>query len=255
MPPLIGFFWGDALGAFVWAGLVARLFIWHCTFLVNSFAHMHGLQPYSDEDTSRGNLVRASSSGPRDNQRLKCSKLLALLTGGEGNHNFHHSFPHDFRSGPSNLDWDPSKWIIIGLHHLGWVSGLRKAREIDVTDSLEHMKKKTLHPGVALEEEDSEWQGEVWNDAEVFTFQEKNPSRCLLLLGGYVVDVTRYLGEHPGGAAHLRTHSIRKQGDINSTGAQWAFYGGFNNHSRAAKKRMREMRIAKLIEPGVNNAI
>ena len=50
--------------------------VWHCTFLVNSYvlgyrhkcfvslfpslAHWEGLQPYTDEITARGNLVRVS---------------------------------------------------------------------------------------------------------------------------------------------------------------------------------------------------
>ncbi|KAK7451292.1 hypothetical protein VKT23_012632 [Stygiomarasmius scandens] len=58
LPTLIGCSWGEPLPAFVWGGLVARILIWHCTFLVNSLAHWDGLQPYSDEDTSRGTLVR-----------------------------------------------------------------------------------------------------------------------------------------------------------------------------------------------------
>lgn len=88
LPTILGSLWNDPWGSFIWAGLLARLFIWHSTFLVNSFvfrqsktislpddtvfrlAHWDGLQPYSDENTSRGNL------------------LLALMTGGEGNHNF-----------------------------------------------------------------------------------------------------------------------------------------------------------------------
>lgn len=55
-----------------------------------SLAHWDGLQPYSDEDTSRGNLV-----GDLDLIKVAISKLsqvLALLTGGEGNHNFVSAF-------------------------------------------------------------------------------------------------------------------------------------------------------------------
>lgn len=32
-PPMIGHFWGDALGAFVWGGLVARLFSRRINFI------------------------------------------------------------------------------------------------------------------------------------------------------------------------------------------------------------------------------
>jgi stearoyl-CoA desaturase (delta-9 desaturase) len=75
LPPCLGYFWGDGFGAFIWGGLVARVLstsisatsvdymwtsgfaVWHCVFAVNSLAHWHGLQPFTDEDTSKGNLV------------------------------------------------------------------------------------------------------------------------------------------------------------------------------------------------------
>ncbi|KAL1738642.1 hypothetical protein HDZ31DRAFT_17888, partial [Schizophyllum fasciatum] len=88
LPPLIGTLWSDPMGTYIWAGLVARLFS-EPPAADDLLAHWDGLQPYSDENTSRGNLI------------------LALLTGGEGNHNF-HTFPHDYRSGPSYRDWDPT---------------------------------------------------------------------------------------------------------------------------------------------------
>ncbi|KAF6766735.1 hypothetical protein DFP72DRAFT_867422 [Ephemerocybe angulata] len=196
-PPLVGLTWKDPMGSFIWAGLVSRLFIWHCTFLVNSLAHADGLQPYSDEDTSRGNLI------------------LALLTGGEGNHNY-HAFPHDFRSGPSKLDWDPSKWIILTLHRLGLIHGLRRAKEDDIAD------------------------------ADLAVYRQNKPASCLLVLDGFVLDVTSYLGEHPGGAAILREYSVRADGhQKNPKEVQWAFFGGLNNHSRSARRVMRSMRIAR----------
>ncbi|KAF8971683.1 hypothetical protein BDZ97DRAFT_2024637 [Flammula alnicola] len=227
-PTLLGSLWHDALGGFVWGGLLARLCIWHCTFLVNSLAHWDGLQPYSDEDTSRGNLV------------------LALLTGGEGNHNF-HSFPHDFRSGPSLIDWDPSKWIILGLQKLGLASSLRRAREEDLVEAVRHMQKKEAL-GI-VEPEDNSWDGEVWNLGRVKEYAEAKAGRCIVLIDGFVVDATQYLGEHPAGSNILRTYSIRLQNDIETWHkADWAFNGGMNNHSRAARRQMRELRVAKLVD-------
>ncbi|KAK7062724.1 hypothetical protein VNI00_000212 [Paramarasmius palmivorus] len=153
LPSLLGALWGDPVGAYVWGGLVARIAVWHCTFLVNSWvfhqlrtipftnsipslAHWHGLQPYSDEDTSRGNLV------------------LAILTSGEGSHNF-HAFPHDYRSGPSATAWDPSKWIILLLHRFGLVRGLRTARETDMKEALVYMSHKAAHGVPPKEDEKS----------------------------------------------------------------------------------------------------
>ncbi|RXW22667.1 hypothetical protein EST38_g3171 [Candolleomyces aberdarensis] len=142
-PPLLGLLWEDPVAKFMETDTDVFL-VWHCTFLVNSLAHKDGLQPYSDEDTSRGNF------------------LLAILTGGEGNHNFHHTFPHDFRSGPSAFDWDPSKWIILALSELGLVHGLRRAKKEDVTEAAHYMHKKysgeTQLKESSADETEEEWQ-------------------------------------------------------------------------------------------------
>ncbi|KAF8910097.1 hypothetical protein CPB84DRAFT_1958587 [Gymnopilus junonius] len=227
-PTLLASLWGDALGGYIWGGLVARLCVWHCTFLVNSLAHWDGLQPYSDEDTSRGNLI------------------LALLTGGEGNHNF-HSFPHDFRSGPSLFDWDPSKWIILGLQKLGLVTSLRRARKDDLVEAVQYMQQKDRLG--EIESEDGTWTGEIWNINQVKEYVQDEPGRCVLLIHGFAVDATKYLGEHPGGAIILRKYAVKLTTDVDAwLKAEWAFSGGLNNHSRAARRRMRELRLAKLVD-------
>uniref|UniRef100_D8PRD9 Cytochrome b5 heme-binding domain-containing protein n=1 Tax=Schizophyllum commune (strain H4-8 / FGSC 9210) TaxID=578458 RepID=D8PRD9_SCHCM len=215
-PSLIGMLWSDPVGTYIWAGLVARLF--------SALAHWDGLQPYSDENTSRGNLI------------------LALLTGGEGNHNF-HTFPHDYRSGPSYLDWDPTKWIIAALHRLGFVKGLRRARDADLRAALAHMQLKGHHHHETSDEEDDEpWTGPVWGVAELKA--KASQGACLLIIEGYVVDATAYLGEHPGGASILRkyAYSSKLEETIDAT---WAFEGGLNNHSWPARRGMRELRVAK----------
>ncbi|KAJ7610805.1 hypothetical protein FB45DRAFT_982113 [Roridomyces roridus] len=224
VPTLLGMLWNDPSGAFVWGGLVSRLAIWHCTFLVNSLAHWDGLQPYSDEDTSRGTF------------------LLALLTGGEGSHNFHHSFPHDWRSGPYFWNWDPSKWIIYALHSLGLVTGLRSVRDKDLKEAVEYMRYKETH-GIPPEHDAAPWTGETWGLSQAYDYIEAKPGRCLVVIEDYFFDVTPYLGEHPGGAALLRKYSVRPKQDLIE--ASWAFDGGLNNHSRSARKRMEDFKIAR----------
>ncbi|KAJ7193290.1 hypothetical protein GGX14DRAFT_16256 [Mycena pura] len=223
VPTLLGMMWGDPSGAFVWGGLVAKLAVWHCTFLVNSLAHWDGLQPYSDENTSRGNLI------------------LALLTGGEGSHNF-HSFPHDWRSGPHYWNWDPSKWIIFVLYRLGLVNSLRSARDQDLKEAQEYMHFKGKH-GVAPAPQDASWTGETWDMHRALEHIKSMPGSCVVVIDDYFVDVTAYLREHPGGATVLRKYSVRPQRDYAE--ASWAFDGGLNNHSRSARKRMKEFRIAR----------
>jgi stearoyl-CoA desaturase (delta-9 desaturase) len=34
---------------------------------------------------------------------------MALLTFGEGYHNYHHEFQHDYRNGVKPWQWDPTK--------------------------------------------------------------------------------------------------------------------------------------------------
>lgn len=99
LPTLIGASYGDTMGGFIWGGIVSTVFIWHFTFFINSLAHYVGEQAYSEDLSARGNFI------------------LAVFTGGEANHNYHHAFPKDYRNGPRTFDWDPTKWIIYGLHN------------------------------------------------------------------------------------------------------------------------------------------
>ncbi|KLO07101.1 putative stearoyl-CoA desaturase [Schizopora paradoxa] len=246
MPWLFGALWGDATGSFIWGGLVSRLAIWHCTFCVNSLAHWEGLQPYTDENTSRGNVI------------------LAILTCGEGNHNF-HAFPHDFRSGPSKLDWDPSKWIIVALDKLGLAHELNRARDKDIQSALSWMKSKHHHDaqssssssesssGTSDEGEDSETTDELplWTERELSEYVgEGKTRRCVLVINERVVDVSVYLNEHPGGPTLLRKYAYKPPGDSKDIGrnATWAFMGGMNKHSRAANRRLQEITVARMAE-------
>jgi stearoyl-CoA desaturase (delta-9 desaturase) len=111
LPTILGFTWGDALGGFLYGGYVSRIVIWHSTWLINSLAHSWGEQEFSTENTSRGNLV------------------LALLTFGEGHHNFHHEFPRDYRNGIRIDDYDPTKWVIAFLSYFGLTYGLIEVPE------------------------------------------------------------------------------------------------------------------------------
>ncbi|CAL1694421.1 unnamed protein product [Somion occarium] len=240
-PVALGMIWGDPLGSFIYASLVTRIMIWHCTFLINSLAHWDGIQPYSDENTSRTNLI------------------LALLTCGEGNHNF-HAFPHDFRSGPDMSDWDPTKWIILALHKFGLVTGLRTARDADVMDAIVYMHSKGQHlPPPKYDVYSSDDQESIrslyenWDEAKLHEYVQAKKGRCVIVVKGYIVDVTGYLGEHPGGAAILRKYSVKPQakteaGEPDETWkkATWAFEGGLNKHTRAAKRHMRELVVARL---------
>ncbi|MEX0744893.1 MAG: hypothetical protein WD118_04760, partial [Phycisphaeraceae bacterium] len=84
------------------------------TFLINSIAHAWGRQPYTDQNSARDNW------------------WLAYLTYGEGYHNFHHQFTHDYRNGVRWWHWDPSKWIICALSWVGVTRRLRRTPDVAV---------------------------------------------------------------------------------------------------------------------------
>ena len=108
LPLLVGFLTGDVWGVFLLAGILRLVASHHFTFFINSLAHMWGSQPYTDENTARDNPV------------------VALLTYGEGYHNFHHMFAHDYRNGLRWWQWDPSKWFISSMSVVGLASNLKR---------------------------------------------------------------------------------------------------------------------------------
>jgi stearoyl-CoA desaturase (Delta-9 desaturase) len=114
LPALIGFLWGGwqaALGSFLIAGVARLVFVQHMTFFINSLCHTIGRQPYSARCTARD------------------SALMAFFTFGEGYHNFHHAFQHDYRNGVKPWQFDPTKWSIWLLHKLGLAQDLRRVPE------------------------------------------------------------------------------------------------------------------------------
>jgi stearoyl-CoA desaturase (delta-9 desaturase) len=114
LPAVLGFLyngWQGALGAFLLAGVTRLVCVQHCTFLINSLCHTMGNRPYD------------SGTSARD------SWLMAIFTFGEGYHNYHHSFQHDYRNGVKPWQWDPTKWAIWTLSKLGLVTDLRRVPE------------------------------------------------------------------------------------------------------------------------------
>jgi stearoyl-CoA desaturase (Delta-9 desaturase) len=110
-PTILGFAWGgwiSALGAFLIAGVARIVILQHCTFCINSLCHYLGKRPYSSKCSARD------------------SWLMAIVTFGEGYHNYHHEFQYDYRNGVKPWQFDPTKWLIWTLSKLGLVSKLRR---------------------------------------------------------------------------------------------------------------------------------
>jgi hypothetical protein len=87
-------------------------------------------------------------------------------------------------------------------------TGLRRARDIDVKEASAYMHHK-IHHGVSYDSEDSnDWDGNVWDIHMVEEYVKAKPGRCVVLVHGYVVDVTEYLGEHVCPIHFLRTRLV-----------------------------------------------
>jgi stearoyl-CoA desaturase (delta-9 desaturase) len=114
VPALLGFLhsgWLGALGGFLLGGVARVTAVQHMTFFINSLCHTIGRQPYSDRCSARDSWV------------------MAIFTFGEGYHNYHHEFQHDYRNGVKWWQWDPTKWTIWTLEKLRLVRGLRRVPE------------------------------------------------------------------------------------------------------------------------------
>ncbi|RAL11275.1 acyl-CoA desaturase [Aspergillus homomorphus CBS 101889] len=108
-----GLGWGDWKGGLVYAGIL-RMFLQQAFFCVNSLAHWMGDQ---GQRSPRNHLI------------------TALITLGEGYHNFHHElkhFPSDYRSGIEWWQYDPTKWAIWIWTKLGLASDLRRFRTNEI---------------------------------------------------------------------------------------------------------------------------
>ena len=109
IPGAVGYAFGQ-FWEYVLIGGALRLTIqWHMTFCVNSVAHWWGSQKYSTNHTARG------------------SWWLSFLVWGEMDHNYHHTFPNDFRTGTHWYDFDPGKWFIWVCSKIGLAKELRTA--------------------------------------------------------------------------------------------------------------------------------
>ena len=114
LPTIAGFLyngWVGALGGLLIGGIARVVATQHTTFFINSACHCMGRQPYSKRCSARDSF------------------FLALFTLGEGYHNYHHEFQHDYRNGVKPWQWDPTKWLIWVLSKLGVTSRLRRVPE------------------------------------------------------------------------------------------------------------------------------
>lgn len=210
-----GLGWGDWRGGFFFAGAARLVFVHHSTFCVNSLAHWLGDAPFDNKHTPRDHFI------------------TALVTIGEGYHNFHHQFPMDFRNAIRWFQYDPTKWFIWTMQLFGLASHLKKFPDNEIKKGQFTMKLQKLK-----EEQDAiTWPIDSnklpvisWDD-----FLSESKNRPLMVVHGFIHDVSSFIEEHPGGA-HLVKRAI-------GTDATTAFFGGVYDHSAFAHNLLSMMRV------------
>jgi stearoyl-CoA desaturase (delta-9 desaturase) len=131
LPLFLGWLAGDLWGVFLLGGLLRLVVSHHVTFFINSLCHMWGKRPYTDENTARDNPV------------------LAVLTYGEGYHNYHHIFQYDYRNGVKWWQYDPTKWLILSLSWIGITKNLKRCSEFAIQKSQITMQFKLAEAQIA----------------------------------------------------------------------------------------------------------
>jgi stearoyl-CoA desaturase (delta-9 desaturase) len=217
VPALVAYLgWGDFWGGLVYAGILRIFFVQQATFCVNSLAHWLGDQPFDDRNSPRDHVI------------------TALVTLGEGYHNFHHEFPSDYRNAIEWWQYDPTKWFIWTMKKLGLAYNLKQFRSNEIEKGhVQQLQKKLdqkrsrLDWGVPLEQ----LPVMEWDD---YVDQAKN-GRALISVAGVVHDISGFIEDHPGGRAMINS-GIGKD-------ATAMFNGGVYNHSNAAHNLLSTMRV------------
>ncbi|CAG9113432.1 unnamed protein product [Plutella xylostella] len=110
LPSLVPRLWGEGWGYCVLAQAVLRhLLNLHFTWSVNSFAHLWGNKPYD------------KSIMPSENWGV------SVVAMGEGWHNYHHTFPWDYKAAELAYDLNPTTYFIDLFAKIGWAYDLKKA--------------------------------------------------------------------------------------------------------------------------------
>jgi len=211
-----GLGWGDWTGGLIYGGILRIFFVQQATFCVNSLAHWLGDQPFDDRNSPRDHVI------------------TALVTLGEGYHNFHHEFPSDYRNAIEWHQYDPTKWCIWTWKQLGLAYDLKQFRSNEIEKGrVQQLQKKldqkraTLDWGIPLEQLPVlEWDDYVAQVAG---------GRALVAIAGVVHDVADFIADHPGGKALIRS-GLGKD-------ATAMFNGGVYLHSNGAHNLLSTMRV------------
>lgn len=118
LPTLVPwYFWGESMSvAYFVPCLLRYAIVLNATWLVNSAAHMWGNRPYDQ------------NINPREN------RFVALAAVGEGFHNYHHTFPFDYRTSEFGLKLNFTTAFIDLMCYLGLARDPKKvSKELIMT--------------------------------------------------------------------------------------------------------------------------
>lgn len=150
IPVALGLLFGDLWGYFLLAGVLRLVVNHHLTFFINSLAHIWGSRPYTDENTARDN------------------GFIALLTYGEGYHNYHHIFQTDYRNGIRWYQWDPTKWLIAVCSSVGLTWGLKRASNFKIQRAIITMQFKQAEQHAERAANTERWKKMIEQEYESF---------------------------------------------------------------------------------------
>jgi stearoyl-CoA desaturase (delta-9 desaturase) len=106
LPTLYGkYMWNSYSIGYVYFGVLRWVLLLHATWCVNSVAHMWGSTPYNPRISSRQSIV------------------TSIIAVGEGWHNYHHTYPYDYRASEFNWnnEWNPTTFLLDSLSSVGLV--------------------------------------------------------------------------------------------------------------------------------------
>lgn len=109
---------GDTIvNAFLLSVVMRNLSVYHDTMFVNSAAHMFGDRPYNENIPASENY------------------FVSLASFGEGYHNYHHSFPWDYKAGEYSAGFNLTTLFLDAMFVCGQAFNMRVASEEVVSSS------------------------------------------------------------------------------------------------------------------------
>ena len=76
------------------------------------------------------------------------------------------------------------------------MTSVRRARAEDISEARHYMRQKALGKESMTTNVDEPWSGKKWTIKETQAHAASNPAECLIVIDGFIVDVTNYLRDH-----------------------------------------------------------